>query len=368
MFKLLDRQLFLSYLQAYVICLVSMLSLFIIVDLFANLDTIAGDHTGLVSMFSFILTYYSSKICMIFDRLSEAIVLMAAMFTVAWMQRNNEILPLLSAGVSTRRVVRPVLIAAFVMVGVAVLNQEFVLPTIDPLLVEQKGDVTNRELIVHGGNESNGISITGSTAKKSTHTVRNFTVVFPNAGGWEGVTNIQAHEARYLSEAESPDGRKCWVLLDARPPTMPNLPRTDILSNPVPGKYYLYIQEIDFDAVTRPKNWEIFMPTWNLLSEMGKVEHNYRQSIAVLFHCRLTRPILGMLLVFMGLSVILRDQNRNVFINVGQCLILCAMFYIVSFACKFLGNHGDMPPFVSAWAPVPVFGPLSFVMFDAVHT
>src|SRR5438874_1186718 len=125
MFKLLDRQLFLSYLQSYIICLVSMLSLFVIVDLFANLDTIAGDHTGLVSMFSFILTYYSSKICMIFDRLSEAIVLMAAMFTVAWMQRNNEILPLLSAGVSTRRIVRPVLIAAFVMVGVAVLNQEF---------------------------------------------------------------------------------------------------------------------------------------------------------------------------------------------------------------------------------------------------
>ena len=70
----------------------------------------------------------------------------------------------------------------------------------------------------------------------------------------------------------------------------------------------------------------------------------------------------------MGLSVILRDQNRNVFINVGQCLLLCVTFFLSSSACKFLGDHGDFAPMVAAWLPVLIFGPLSFVMFDAVHT
>ena len=194
MTKLLDRQLFFSYLQSYVICLVSMLSLFIIVDLFANLDNIAENHHGLVNMLSFIFVYYSSKVVMIFDRLSESIVLMAAMFTVAWMQRNNEILPLLSAGVSTRRVVRPVLVAACVMVGVAALNQEFVLPTVDPLLLENKDAGDNKDLLVKGGLESNGISISGHSAKKNSLTIKNFTVVFPNGGGWEGMPNLQAQE------------------------------------------------------------------------------------------------------------------------------------------------------------------------------
>jgi lipopolysaccharide export system permease protein len=72
--------------------------------------------------------------------------------------------------------------------------------------------------------------------------------------------------------------------------------------------------------------------------------------------------------VFMGLSVILRDQNRNVFINVAQCLLLCVGFFLCSFACRYLGDSGVFAPMVAAWLPVLVFGPLSFVMFDAVHT
>jgi lipopolysaccharide export system permease protein len=42
-----------------------------------------------------ILKYYGIKTMQIFDRLCEAIVLLAAMFTVAWMQRSNELAPLL---------------------------------------------------------------------------------------------------------------------------------------------------------------------------------------------------------------------------------------------------------------------------------
>ena len=45
---------------------------------------------------------------------------------------------------------------------------------------------------------------------------------------------------------------------------------------------------------------------------------------AVLFHTRLARPLVGIILVFLGLSVILRDQNRNVFISAGMCVVLCA--------------------------------------------
>jgi len=66
--------------------------------------------------------------------------------------------------------------------------------------------------------------------------------------------------------------------------------------------------------------------------------------------------------------VILRDQNRNVFISVGQCLVLCVLFFLVSFACRFFGDNGNFTPMLAAWLPVLVFGPLSFVMFDAVHT
>ena len=104
--KLLDRLLVRSYLKAYVICLVSLLSLYIVMDLFMHIEEFM-EKDRLVDVLKLIGTWYGFQVSQIFDRLCEAIVLMAAMFTVAWMQRNNEMMPLLSAGVSTRRVETP---------------------------------------------------------------------------------------------------------------------------------------------------------------------------------------------------------------------------------------------------------------------
>jgi lipopolysaccharide export system permease protein len=104
------------------------------------------------------------------------------------------------------------------------------------------------------------------------------------------------------------------------------------------------------------------------LRELGKPDSTRLASMAVLFHMRLTRPILGMVLVVMGLSVILRDQNRNVFISAGMCLVICAVFFTVSLVCKHFGDNEYLAPALAAWLPVIAFGPLAFAQFDAIHT
>ena len=105
MFSILDRQLIFNYLKAYCFALVSLLGLFIVVDLFTNLDDFTTQKQSFQAAMQHIGKYYGYRSFQIFDRLCEAVVLLAAMFTVTWMQRNNEILPFLSAGVSTRRLV-----------------------------------------------------------------------------------------------------------------------------------------------------------------------------------------------------------------------------------------------------------------------
>src|SRR2546426_12759992 len=157
---LFDRLLIRGYLKAYLVCLTSLLSLYVVVDLFTNIDDFAEHHRGLVAIVKHIGIYYGYRVLQYFDRMSEAIVLLAAMFTVAWMQRNNELLPLLSAGVSTRRVVGPVLLAACATLVLSVLNQELVLPNIDNYLVDHRGDREgDRETQVKGVFESNGIHL-----------------------------------------------------------------------------------------------------------------------------------------------------------------------------------------------------------------
>src|SRR6266852_3785100 len=137
---LLDRMLIRGYLKAYVVCLVSLLSLYVVIDLFTNVDDFADQHHGLAPILKHIGVYYGYKLAHIFDLLCEAIVLLAAMFTVAWMQRHNELLPLLSAGVSTQRTVRPVLLSALAMLGLTFANQELVLPQIGTYLLYPRDD------------------------------------------------------------------------------------------------------------------------------------------------------------------------------------------------------------------------------------
>lgn len=362
MLTLIDRQMIVSYVKAYIICLVSLMGLFIVVDLFTNLDNFTEGKQNFEQVMTHILTYYGMKTMQIFDRLCEAIVLLSAMFTVALTQRNNELLPLLSAGVSTRRVVRPVLFSAFLMLGLSILNQECVLPHIDSYMAESRDFKGDKEISVQGGYETNGIHISGRTAIKKDLTVQGFTCVFPPKLGRDSLTTLQAKEARYDPVKEG------WFLTGTLPPEIPNWTRDDLLKMSTPGSYFLKTNDIDFETMIRPKVWYMYCSTLNLLRELAKAHASQVAGVAVVFHMRLTRPVLGMLLVFMGLSIILRDQNRNVFFSTGLCLLLCAVFFLSVFFCKHLGDNEFISPALAAWFPVVVFGPLSFVMFDAVHT
>jgi lipopolysaccharide export system permease protein len=285
------------------------------------------------------------------------------MFTVAWMQRNNELLPQLSAGVSTRRVVFPVLLAACGMLALSVVNQEFFLPSIDGFIVEngRENFHGDKQILVKGAYDINGIHVSGLRGYRNTLTVEKFTCVIPPKLGRDTLTTLQAESAQYVPE------RGGWVLTRTVPPEIENWTRKDVLAGIVPGKYFLRT-DVDFDTATRTKNWFLYLSTWRLWQELDKQGSAQLSGLAVILHMRLTRPMLGIVLVVLGLSVILRDQNRNVFVSAGLCLSLCATFFASILACQYLGNHEHVAPALAAWLPLLAFGPFSIVMFDAVHT
>ena len=160
--SLLDRLLIRSYIKAYLACLISLLGLYIVVDLFTNIEDYAGQGKGLVAILKHITVYYGYRVTQFFDRLCEVIALLAAMFTVAWLQRHNELLPLLSAGMSTRRVIRPVLFTAGAVLVLGVLNQELLIPRFGSILTYERDDPAGeKEIMAHGAWEPGEIYIHG---------------------------------------------------------------------------------------------------------------------------------------------------------------------------------------------------------------
>src|SRR4051812_46638459 len=181
MFKQIDWMLLLAYFKAYFIFLVSLLTLYIIIDLFTHLDDfVTLNSRGLPVVVKRIALYYGYRLPQLFDRLCEAIALLAAMFTIVMMQRNNEHLPLLSAGAPMRRIVAPILGAACLMLLLAVVNQEVVIPRIaDKLTLERNDPNGTRPSHVRGAFEPNLIHLTGDRAVRAKREVTNFQVTIP---------------------------------------------------------------------------------------------------------------------------------------------------------------------------------------------
>jgi lipopolysaccharide export system permease protein len=372
--NLFDRLLARSYLKAYTVCLVSMLSLYIVVDLFTNLDDFAEHHSSLLPILRHIATYYGFKVIQYFDQLCEVIALMAGGFTLAWLQRNNELLPLLAAGMPTQRVARPVLLAGIAMLALGVANKELVIPRIGSFLLNDRDDPHGmKDIVARGAFEPNGIHIEGLIASRKGMVVRGdtpknpgFFVFIPESVAGTTI-KLEAREARYIPPDSGPLSGG-WLMTGTTPAELENWTQPQILQLIDEGKYFLHTQEVDFEAVTRSPNWFQFASTLRLHRELRKTETTRLAAMAVLFHMRLTRPLLGAILVLMGLSVILRDQNRNVFISAAMCLGLCALFYVAQFTCKNLGESEYVSPALAAWLPVLFFGPFSCAMFDAIHT
>jgi lipopolysaccharide export system permease protein len=366
---LLDRLMIVSYVKAYLFCLVSLLSLYVVIDLFTNLDDFAQDGHSLPVVIQAAGSYYGYRITQIFDRLCEAIVLLAAMFTVAWMQRNNELLPLLSAGVPTRRVVRPVLAGTALMLSLGIANQEFVMPRIAGELLKDRADPENKRIVqVTPAYDTNGVHVEGLLAQRNERLIKGFYCTIPDNLA-SGLVHLTAREARYIAPAAGEQLSGGWLLtgtLSTSQEPQPSIP--GVLEKLDTGRYFLRTREVDYDAVTRDKNWSMFASTCQLRELLSKSDGRRLNTLAVQFHMRLTRPVLGFLLVYLGLAVILRDQNRHVFISAGLCLVMCGLFFGAILACKQLGDNDYLSPALAAWLPVLGFGPVAVTMYDAIHT
>ena len=125
---IIDRYLLRRFVQNFLICFSSLMGLWIVIELSTNLDefTRCGGKSGGVVFLA--ADYYGYKALGIFDQLAGMLAMVAAMFTISWIQRHNEMTALMALGVPRIRIVRPILIAASAVILLAAANRELLIP------------------------------------------------------------------------------------------------------------------------------------------------------------------------------------------------------------------------------------------------
>ena len=98
--RILDRERYWAYIKAYLICFTALVGLYIVIDAFSNFDEFTKRTSGVTEIAQIMGRFYLVHMTEMYDRLCGVIGMMAAIFTVTWMQRDNELLAMLAAGIS----------------------------------------------------------------------------------------------------------------------------------------------------------------------------------------------------------------------------------------------------------------------------
>src|SRR5256886_4405399 len=115
----LDRYVVRQFLQAYFYCIAGFISIWFIFDVSDNISTFLEQRVSRM----LILQYYLAQIPQILVILLPVALLLALLFSLGRMSRSNEIVSMLTAGVSLPRILAPLLFVAFLStVGSTAMN------------------------------------------------------------------------------------------------------------------------------------------------------------------------------------------------------------------------------------------------------
>ena len=444
--KILDKQRYWSFIKAYVICYVSLVGLYVVIDAFSNMDEFSKRADSATEMFQIMSRYYLIHQSQFFDQLCGVIGMMAAIFTVTWMQRNNEQLAMLAAGVSTHRAILPVLVSSVIVSVLSVYNQEAIIPYFGEELARRHDDDGEQRVnSVSSRYDSRGNMIHAKQADRASRTIMPFYCTIdkgnfgrileldgqqatyippdhptaPLKGGWlvrEATINppleddILRESDAILSRVDDTRGFPPPLVVSnkpdqsdpSRPPAPEYVPPALLTPHseipylasipPLPfclnfetwrihtlldrridfgrGTYFLK-SSLTFLAMTRRANWQNFATTSDLLeslSDPATGEGSEAIEVAIFVHTRLLRPILSLSLLFMSLPLVLGGYGRNMFINLGFALGNSALFYGALLFTQYLGSFLIIPPAMTVWAPLMVFGVIASLRWGQIRT
>ena len=111
--RLLDRYVIRNFVQVYVYCIAGFISIWLIFDVSDNISTFIDEHISLW----LVVRYYATQIPQVLIILLPVSLLLSLLFALGRMSRSNEIVSMLTAGVSIPRVLLPLIGVGLLTVG-----------------------------------------------------------------------------------------------------------------------------------------------------------------------------------------------------------------------------------------------------------
>ena len=379
---IIDRYMLRQFLSTFVICSVSLFGLYVVFDLFTNLEEFlrcGKEHGGVLPL---IASYYGYQTAAFFDRSAGLLALVAAMFTLTWIQRHNELTALMAAGVARTRVAAPVIGAAVAIAFLGAGSREVVIPRIRDALSRRPqdlvGDVGQPMDFIH--DNQTDILFRGEHTFANEQRFSKPDLRLPRPSPLDQYGQYLVAKNAYFQPAEKnhPAG---YLLTGVSKPTDLQSKKTlyldgkPVLMMPGDGGGWLKADEcfvasgITFAQLARGDDWQTHSSTSELIAGLRNPSLDFGAKVRVNIHSRMVQPLMDITLLFLGLPLVLRRENRNVFMAIGVCAALVSLFMLVTVACRQLGTASWplVSPALGAWLPLFIFVPPAVLLTESMR-
>jgi len=374
--KRVDRYIIVEFARVFCICFVTFLGIFVVADFVNHFDELvrhAKTHGGMGQVLG---EYYGAKVPWFFDFIGRIIGLVAAVFAVTSLQRNNEMAAMMAAGISRWRIVKPLVISVGLVAVLGVLNREVLIPRLgERIFADARNLAGDKGEEIHPQyDHATGIFIEGESIVPADKAIIKPTFHMPNELAPRG-TVIVAEEAR---QAPREGGRPAGFLLTGVDQEKTGVKQTVmkndalIVAHPsdvdwLKSGQLFVVTDLPFDQLRGSSNWKQCVSTLRLISVARNDSLDSGADVSVAIHSRILQPFVDMLLLFLGLPIVLSRESRNAFIAVGSCMLVVSIFIVSVLGLQSLGSSYVIAPSLAAWLPVLIFVPIAFLMSGPLH-
>ncbi len=359
--KTLDRYTTALYASAFAIFLVAFLFLYLLIDLVGRVDDFM-DLPQVGNRLLFAVQYYAVRLPLFLTILLPMVTLFAAMFACHRLAKSNELLPMVAAGLSLRRVTAPFFVAgALVAAGGAAL-EEWVMPSLGTWIVRT-------ENVLRRGNEDFNVFVNdsgGNTYYFFRYQYSNFEARRAYAalfGPDRRIERLITAERAVCDKPPDAEHRApgTWRFFDGvLIHYKPNLERD--AGTPLPPEGYRL--ETDLDPVNLARGEKVGTTFLALAQILRMIEDNpHTPLFPVRLHNRLAAPLAPLVLLLLGIPFVALTQRQNLFVGVGACLMISTGYYVLQFLCLDGGVRNEISPALAGWLPPLVFGSLGSALF-----
>lgn len=362
--KLLDRYVLHIFLAALVVFLVALLALFLVIDFSTKLPRFLALRS--VSFLPFVAEYYLCRVPMYLTLVLPTLTLFAAMFTMIKLQKTNEVLPIVAAGVSMRRLAVPFVLVSLVAGALVAAIDEFVLPPLTPRIGDTDEILLTEEMtygrVAYDARGNHIWAASYDHVRKEMHDV--VLSKFSTDLKHELIANAR------LCRWDEPHQR--WVLLEGT--MFPYDAEGNSILNERPGappqRRSVPIPQNGFtlDSDILPQDLQRKMSVtgqYYSLSEINErlQKHPQDAKLQIMRHAKFSTPLSSLVILLLGLPFVVSTRQKGFFRGLTLCLIVTAAYYAVSLGAMELGKTDRLAPQTAAWLATTAFGMLGIALF-----